>query len=154
MKKTIQYGRKLLTILSVLSILAVSVFSALVGVDLTAVAESPDPISDIWGGWHDNVGKTPFDAGEGTAVDPYIISNGDQLYAMVYSGGKSGGAPAYYKLAKDIYLNDISDYDKWGSDDFDMTSLNNWNQASKLSNVTKFAGTLDGDGHFIYGLYS
>lgn len=154
MKKTIQYGRKLLTILSVLSILAVSVFSALIGVDFTAVAENPEVISDVWGGWHENVDKTPFDAGEGTAVNPYIISNGDQLYAMVYNNGKSGGAPAYYKLAKDIYLNDISDYDKWGTDDFDMASLNNWNQASNISNYAKFAGNFDGDGHYIYGLYS
>ncbi len=154
MKKTIQYGRKLITLLSVLSILAVSVFSALIGVDFTATAESPEVISDIWGGWHENVDKTPFDAGEGTAVNPYIISNGDQLYAMVYNNGKSGGAPAYYKLANDIYLNDISDYDKWGTDDFDMSTLNNWNQASNISNFAKFAGTFDGDGHYIYGLYS
>ena len=154
MKKTIQYGRKLLTFLSVLSIFAVSVFSALIGVDFTAVAENPDVISDVWGGWHENVEKTPFDAGEGTAVNPYIISNGDQLYAMVYSNGKSDGAPAYYKLAKDIYLNDISDYEKWGTEDFDMASLNNWNQASNISNFVKFAGSLDGDGHYIYGLYS
>ena len=154
MTKTIQYGRKLITILSVLSILAVSVFSALVGVDFTAVAETPDVENSVWGGWHENVEKTPFDAGEGTAVDPYIISNGDQLYAMIYTNGKSGGAPAYYKLAKDIYLNDIDGYDKWGTDDFDMSSLNNWNQPSKLSNNLKFAGSFDGDGHYIYGLYS
>ena len=100
MKKTIQYGRKLLTFLSVLSIFAVSVFSALIGVDFTAVAENPDVISDVWGGWYENVEKTPFDAGEGTAVNPYIISNGDQLYRMVRDNGKSNGAPAYYKLAK------------------------------------------------------
>ncbi len=154
MKKTIQYGRKLITLLSVLSILAVSVFSALIGVDFTAVAETPEVSSNRWGGWHENVEATPFDDGEGTAVNPYIISNGDQLYAMVYNNGKSGDAPAYYKLAKDIYLNDISNYDKWGTDDFDMTSLNNWNQASHLSNTLMFEGTFDGDGHYIYGLYS
>lgn len=154
MKKTIKYGRKLLTLLSVLSILAVSMFSALIGVDFSAVAETPEVNGDVWGGWHENVDKTQFDAGEGTAVDPYIISNGDQLYAMVYNNGKSGGEPAYYKLAKDIYLNDISNYDKWGTDEFDMSTLNNWNQASNISNFAKFAGVFDGDGHFIYGLYS
>ncbi len=153
MKKTIQYGRKLLTLLSVLSILAVSVFSALIGVDFTATAETPEVINDVWTGWHENAGKTQFDVGEGTAVNPYIISNGDQLYAMVYNNGKSGGAPAYYKLANDIYLNDISDYDKWGTDDFDMSSLNNWNDPIINYNA-KFAGIFDGDGHYIYGLYS
>ncbi len=155
MKRTIQYGRKLLTILSVLSILAVSVFSALIGVDFTAVAETTPEVdaSEFWNGYHNNINSTVLE-GEGTAVDPYIISDGDGLYKMVSSAGKKDGEPAYYKLAKDIYLNDISNYDKWGTNDFDMSSLNNWNQASGLSNQTKFAGNFDGDGHYIYGLYS
>ena len=155
MKKIIQNGKKIITLFSVLSILAVSVFSALVGADFTAGAETTPMIeaSKIWGGYHSNINATQFE-GEGTAVNPYIITNGDQLYKMVSSAGKKDGEPAYYMLAADIYLNDISKYDEWGTDDFDMSTLNNWNQASNLSNNTKFAGKFDGDGHYIYGLYS
>ncbi len=153
MKRTIQYGRKLLTLLSVLSILAVSVFSALIGVDFTAVAEDPEAVEvQIWEYNSENSANVPFE-GEGSAINPYLIKNGDQLYRMVKESGKSNGEPAYYKLAADIYLNDISDYEKWGSDDFDMSLLNNWNEPILNSNA-RFAGIFDGDGHYIYGLYS
>ncbi len=153
MNKTIQNGRKLITLLSVLSILAVSVFSAFIGVDFTAVADTPESATTIWGGYYNEINSTQFE-GEGTAVNPYIIKDGDQLYKMVSSQGKKDGEPAYYQLANDIYLNDISDYDKWGKKDFDMSTLNNWNDVSKLGNQLKFAGNFDGDGHTIYGLYS
>ncbi len=168
MKRTIQYGRKLITFLSVLSILAVSVFSALIGVDFTVVAqESQGDNNIIWGGQHENIEKTQFADGDGSAVNPYIITDGDQLYSMVVANGTSNGEPAYYKLANDIYLNDISDYDKWGKSDFDMSSLNNWNDITKdgveyklsgsnygLYQGSSFAGNFDGDGHTIYGMYS
>lgn len=161
MKKTIQSGRKLITLLSVLSILAVSVFSAFIGVDFTAVADTPESTTTIWGGYFNEIKSTQFE-GEGTAVNPYIIKSGDQLYKMVSTQGKiiinedknEYGEPAYYKLADDIYLNDISDYDKWGKKGFDMSTLNNWNDVSKLTNQLKFEGHFDGDGHTIYGLYS
>lgn len=153
MNKTIQNGRTLITLLSVLSILAVSVFSAFIGVDFTAVADTPESTTTIWGGYYDTIGSVQFE-GEGTAVNPYIIKNGDQLYKMVSSQGKKDEEPAYYQLANDIYLNDVSNYDKWGKKDFDMSTLNNWNDVSKLGNQLKFAGNFDGDGHTIYGLYS
>ncbi len=167
MKRTIQYGRKVITFLSVLSILAVSVFSALIGVDFTAVAQESQNIN-VWGGQHENIDKTQFADGSGSAVDPYIITNGDQLYSMVINKGQTPeGNPYYYKLANDIYLNDISNYNKWGKSSFDMSSLNNWNDVTKggveyklsgnnygLYQGADFAGVFDGDGHTIYGLYS
>ncbi len=156
MKKTIDSGRKLITILSVLSILAVSMFSAFIGVDFKAVAETPvgDP---IWGGYDSQKLGIEFDSGDGSAVSPYIITNGDQLYRMVYDAGKSAnGQPTYYKLANDIYLNDITDYDDWGKKSFDKSQLNNWLGEVNLETwaAKMFVGHFDGDGHYIKGLYA
>ncbi len=164
MKKTIDRGRKLITLLSVLSILAVSMFSALVGVDFTAVAEAPANV-EIWGGYDDTKLAVTFTDGDGSALNPYIITNGDQLFRMVYDLGRSANDEAtYYKLGTDIYLNDITDYDKWGTDGFDMSALNNWYEnESYFSGYYNgehdpknyaFFGNFDGDGHYIYGLYA
>lgn len=166
MKQAIASGRKLITILSVLSILIVSVFSVFVGAPFTAVAETPLDV-DVWAGYTDNSYNATFQ-GSGTPTDPYLIENGDQLWKMVKSYGIIGGGyakyddttgkflngsdievfPAHYKLTKDIYLNDISDYDNWKND---TTGLNNWH-AGDLSGVS-FFGHFDGDGHTVYGLY-
>ena len=157
MKRTIQSGKKILTLFSVLSILAVSVFSALVGVDFTAVAETPTPQNtEIWQGASsvNDIQSVQFESGEGTAVDPYVIKNGNQLLKMIVTDGKNGNGAAYYKLEADIYLNDISNYDEWGTDDFDMSALNNWNEDENVKYGRIFAGNFDGDGHYIYGLYS
>ena len=83
MKRFIGSGRKLITILSVLSILAVSIFSAFSGVDFKAVAETPSN-AVIWDGCDSDPKATQFDSGDGSALDPYIITNGDQLYRMIF----------------------------------------------------------------------
>lgn len=164
MKKTIDSGRKLITILSVLSILAVSIFSAFVGVDFKAVAETPSDVQ-VWGGYDSGKLAVPFDSGDGSALSPYIITNGDQLFRMIYDLGMSANAQStYYKLGADIYLNDITNYDQWGDDGFDMSVLNNWYENESYfnsyynGNITPnsyaFHGNFDGDSHFIYGLYA
>lgn len=164
MKKTIDRGRKLITLLSVLSILAASMFSVLIGVDFTAVAEAPTNV-EIWGGYDSTKLAVTFTEGDGSAVNPYIITNGDQLFRMVYDLGRSANDEVtYYKLGADIYLNDITDYDKWGTDGFDMSALNNWMEnesyfssyynANHNPKSYAFFGSFDGDGHYIYGLYA
>ncbi len=164
MKKTIDGGRKLITILSVLSILAVSMFSAFIGVDFKAVAETPSNV-EIWGGYDDQKLAIPFDSGDGSALSPYIITNGDQLFRMIYDLGLSANNEAtYYKLGADIYLNDITNYNQWGNDNFDKSVLNNWYENESYfssyynGNLTpngySFHGNFDGDSHFIYGLYA
>lgn len=155
MKGTIGIGRKLITFLSVFSILVVSVFSVFIGVDFTTVAETPANI-EYWGGYDSAKVAIEFSDGDGSSVNPYIITNGDQLFRMVYDFGKSANNEAtYYKLANDIYLNDITDYDKWGTYGFDMTTLNNWYEnESHFNYPAEFAGNFDGDGHYIYGLYA
>lgn len=79
--------------------------------------------------------------GDGSAENPYLIENGGQLYTMVTTGADTAGK--YYKITKDIYLNDVRDSD-WATD----TGNNNWPMAKT------FYGNLDGDGHVVYGLYS
>lgn len=164
MKKFIDSGRKLITILSVLSILAVSIFSAFIGVDFKAVAETPAD-AQVWGGYDSQKLAIPFDSGDGSALSPYIITNGDQLFRMIYDLGLSAnGEATYYKLGADIYLNDITNYDQWSNDDFDKSALNNWYENESYfsgyynSKLTpqgySFHGNFDGDSHYIYGLYA
>ena len=54
----------------------------------------------IWGGLDKAQGGGSFIKGDGTAENPYIIENGDQLYKMVYNFGTiegtlNNGTPAY-----------------------------------------------------------
>lgn len=82
-------------------------------------------------------------SGEGSENDPYLITNGSEL-AFAISGG---GADKFYKLTNDIYLNDISKI--------------NWKTGEAVSGYTpnpwfdnqSFKGTIDGNGHIVYGLY-
>lgn len=79
-----------------------------------------------------------FESGSGTEEDPYIIVNSEQLALMVLD---ETSADKFYKLGKDISLNN--------------TELDNWTYYARQwvwsSNV--FAGTFDGAGHTINGLY-
>ncbi len=95
--------------------------------------------SNIWDG---SIAETL--SGSGTEKDPYLISNGAQLALAITSGGKG----AYYKLTKDIYLNDIDKVDwKTGKSVSVGYRINSW-----FYN-TAFEGNIDGDGHTVFGLY-
>ena len=87
-------------------------------------------------------GKTAiaYAGGTGTAEDPYLISNAEQLayFASTYDVTNSNGV--YYKLTADIYLNEVS------GDSFTKTNL--W-----INSQEQFNGHFDGDSHVIYGLY-
>ena len=151
MKKTIITGKKLISVFSVLAILAVSLFSVFMGVSFKTDATTPNV--EVWDGIDETPSAVQFDGGEGSATNPYLISNGDQLYRMVLEGGKSAnGAATYYKLTNDIYLNDVSEYDRWKTSASIRAGLNNWCQDNALAGK-HFFGTFDGDGHNIYGLY-
>ncbi len=171
MKKAIANGKKLITIFSVLSILAVSILSVFVGnAPIKAKAYEMPQNVEVWDGYDSNTNNAKFE-GSGTATDPYLIKTGDQLWKMVKDYGIQGGgsasykadegkfynasgvevSPAHYRIENDIYLNDISDYDKWGTDSFDMSALNNWRENAGVA--TTFFGQLDGNGYTIYGLY-
>ncbi|MEE1076076.1 MAG: S8 family serine peptidase [Acutalibacteraceae bacterium] len=105
---------------------------------------------------------TKFESGTGTESDPYIISTPEQLdyfsYVINHENAKYG--TACYKLANNIYYNDITYYANWGQSDItgDMYCPENiWEPAGiKTENNTKenyFMGTFDGNGCSIFGLF-
>lgn len=90
---------------------------------------------DVW----DGSIASGVSEGSGTQEDPYVIYIGSEL-AYAVNGGAEGGI--YYRLANDIYLNDVSD-PYWML----VTTNNHWNTAAT------FDGIIDGNGHCIYGLW-
>ena len=87
-----------------------------------------------------------FQKGKGTQEDPYIISNGNQLKYFANEVGKGNTfVGSYILLDNDIYLNQISDYEQWSED---YSPQNIWEGIQG-----QFAGTFDGNGHTIYGMY-
>lgn len=105
-------------------------------------------------------GKTAdeFAGGSGTPRDPYLIENGGQLYKMVkeyttaLTAAGSVNSTTYFKLTKDIYLNDVKMGDleapseaSWGA------KFNPWYSANNKEHG--FNGDLDGNGFTVYGLY-
>lgn len=100
-------------------------------------------VGEVW----DGKVATSYAGGSGTETDPYIIETARQLaylikHDVVDSAGATNGK--YYKLAADIYLNDVSNPD-WKS--------NNPNSWYEVESTKRFAGNLDGDGYTVYGLY-
>lgn len=100
-------------------------------------------VGEVW----DGKVATGYAGGSGTETDPYIIETARQLaylikHDVVDSAGATNGK--YYKLAADIYLNDVSNPD-WKS--------NNPNSWYEVESSKRFAGNLDGDGYTVYGLY-
>ena len=86
--------------------------------------------------------------GEGTSAKPYLVSTPDELAYVIKTGG---GENKHYKFTKDIYLNDIHGIDwKTGAAKNGYVP-NSWYMSYQTS--AGFQGTIDGDGHTVYGLY-
>lgn len=97
-----------------------------------------------------------FAGGSGTEDDPWQISTAEELYRFSYvmdptnfsAGDEEFAVPfyeMYYILTDDIVLNDVSDYDNWGTE----APENGWLPVR----TSTFKGQLDGAGHTITGLY-
>lgn len=117
------------------------------------IAEDTNKDVEIW----DGSVATKFAGGTGTESDPYQISNGKELaLAITQSGSKTESGvttyEAYYgkhfKLVSDIYLNDVSAVDWLNGSKNSGYTVNPWYNYNE-----NFAGTIDGDGHTVYGLY-
>ncbi|MCL2712380.1 MAG: hypothetical protein FWD37_03790, partial [Methanomassiliicoccaceae archaeon] len=115
--------------------------------------------SDSWDGEPYLSPDAPtFEFGNGTALDPYIISNAEDLaslssYPFLNSTFNASGV--YYALDADIYLNDVTDWESW--DDEDTDDLNQWfpigHHNRTATDPTPFKVNFDGKGHIIYGVY-
>lgn len=100
------------------------------------------PLPDTYYAW-DGVSKTQPTVGSGTSADPFIIESGAEL-AFAVTDSASG---RYYKLARNIYLNDI-DKINWSTGEAESGYTPNVWFASGT-----FGGNLDGDGYSVYGIY-
>ncbi len=82
--------------------------------------------------------------GSGTEADPIIISYASELAYIISTGG---AANTYYKLANNIYLNNIYMIDWATGEAAEGYTPNSW-----YENLA-FQGNIDGNGYVVYGLY-
>lgn len=105
-------------------------------------------------------------SGEGTADNPILISTADDLELL-----RTGNSGKYYRLEKNIYLNDTQNYDKWSASapvaetDGETVAFDSsgWFEGdgetgfitpdNEWTPIENFSGTLDGNGFIIFGLY-
>ncbi len=104
---------------------------------LGALEDGPKPVEDANGIWTGEVAEN-FASGTGEENDPYLIQNAGELALAV----STGGAGKFYKLTKDIYLNDVS-----ASNWYENEDNNAW-----YADIN-FKGTINGNGNIIYGLW-
>ena len=128
-------------------------------------ASVPNVQTDItltaqWGNFTPWNGKAPTEddkpsVGDGSAGNPYQISNGNEL-AWFAKHVNGGNASANAILTGDIYLNGFFEQDAITFDEDwyeTKTSDKNWFSYA-IGRDTAYAGTFDGDGNTIYGLYT
>lgn len=149
----IKGGKRALGLLLAVCILAVSLFTANIGVNINASAETPA----VWGGASDYDNSWTETDGEGN----YIIRTAGQLYAMVKDNGMVNGTAASFKVAddvKEIYLTDIASLVKGDATEDEIYAAvaagNNWNESYTMGYAESggFSGNFDGNGVAIYGL--
>ena len=98
--------------------------------------------------------RTAPTKGTGTADDPWLIENAEHLAYIIYNGYKDTSAEKYYKLTSDIYLNDVTKIDWSTGEAIGGYTINSWYESYiSLNRDMTFSGTIDGDGHTVYGLY-
>lgn len=83
----------------------------------------------------------------GTENDPYIISTPEELYGLAQESKTNAFSGKFIKLANDIIVNS-GEAKKYASN----APRNIWTQIAP-NQANAFAGTFDGDGHIISGLY-
>ncbi len=107
---------------------------------------------EIW----DGTVAEGFAQGDGSATNPYVITNGKELALAITLGGQVSTDGVYtdeayfnkhYIIANDIYLNDITKIN-WTTG-----GVSSGYKANSWLKHENFAGTIDGNGHTVYGLY-
>ncbi len=120
--------------------------------------------------WNGEVAQS-FAGGSGTEADPYLIATAEQLALAITQSGTTEQTNdetgetvtvnepyfgSYYKLTKDIYLNDINSVNWLEGSKNAGYNVNSWYNYYKYDGVIKgedFAGVIDGAGFVVYGLY-
>lgn len=148
------FGKKgFLGLVSIVLTLCICV-GMLVAIPTTVAAEGTETV-EIWSGPKSDATaiQADFNTMSKDVAGNYLITNGEQLYAVIKLGGQGNS----YKITNDIYLNDISNFDSWtnaGMAPADRT----WNTAvasgGEISGIQPFTGVLDGDGYTVYGMYT
>lgn len=101
--------------------------------------EDTSPVPDyVWDGTTAKPAK-----GDGTRKNPYLIGTAEELAYVISNGGNG----KYYKLTADIYLNDINKVNWTTGKATGDYEIRTW-----FDNVA-FEGTINGDGHTVYGIY-
>lgn len=138
MKRTMCY--RILSVIMLICIIG-SLFSSAIFANEADNTENVQTKTDVWGGSVAN----DYSGGYGTKARPYIIETPEQLALLAKTCAEDTAATVgrYYSITKDIYLNDISDFD-WKNNNPNM-----WSFGTKGA----FRGNLDGGGHVIRGLY-
>lgn len=153
------FSKKLLSVLLCLTLI-MSLFvsigtTASAGTEMAGTVDLLGPGNGIkW--YSDTVTKLSDMDGSGTAQDPYIITTAAELRCAVHEGGGR-----HYKLGNDIVINDTT-ADDW----YNGTELRNWMKGKRSDGTTSegyearemsasaiYAGTFDGNGYTISGLY-
>lgn len=150
MKTTVNFFRTLLLAVLTLTFGACGEDSLLAELGLDGqTATKADGAGEVW----DGTVAAAFAGGSGTKENPYQIANGAQLarFAAIVNGtldGTQQNKAACGKLTADILLNDISNWTSWNEN---TAPTNSWTPIG--SGSQPFAGTLDGDGHSVSGIY-
>lgn len=111
----------------------------------TVDAEEKDV--EIW----DGTIADSFAGGSGTKLDPYVISTASELAYVskcVNDGEFNEVNKYYFSLDRDIYLNKVDQYSKWGKE---IVPNNEWipiGNSAKNSSIN-----FEGNNYTIYGLY-
>ena len=130
-------------VLSILLILTVAP-------NITLISKADDTIIEIWDGETATKPK-----GDGTEASPYLITKPEHL---AYAISKDDNSSAeYYRLENDIYLNDITKVNWQDGTVEDGYTVRQWYTGSGenvATSINDFNGTIDGNGHIVYGLYS
>ena len=84
-------------------------------------------------------------SGDGTNESPYLISTAEELRSFAYQVSNNlNYMSSVIRLTDDIYLNDLSDYERWS---VAYAPQNIW------KGISGFKGSFYGNGNTIYGLY-
>ena len=140
-------GRYALSLLLVFAVVAVSLFTAITGANISAGAAT---VNDTW----DGTQATGFASGSGTKDDPYIIANAEQMaYAALSTTLDSKGK--YFKVIDNAVfnMNGMAGITLDSTAEQVQSATKNdsykWNSESST-----FAGNFDGNGAVIYNIYA